>query len=360
MDNLTHGFTGACLAKAGLDRFTSRATLTLVIASNLPDVDAIASLLGQDTMFHLRRGWTHGVVAQAILPWLLAFAVVKGHHILARQSSPSPRFWPTLALAYIGVLGHCFMDWLNTYGVRLLMPVDDLWRYGDTLFIVDPWVWLIAGAPVFLVHSTSRLSILGWSLFAGAATMLLLVVPEVPVPSRVLWLAGLTVVVSARVRGGARTSVTPLAAACSLLLAVYVTAMGWGSREAVARAMEYAGEHDISVERSAPMPLPASSFRREVVLATATTYRRVTVDLSGSTPPRETMEPVPIGEKSPPVEAALRTVPGTAHWMRFPYYRVETVPAGFKVILRDFRYSGRGPRELGRTEVLLDRDLNPL
>ncbi len=30
------------------------------------------------------------------------------------------------------------MDWLNSYGVRLLMPFSNRWFYGDALYIVDP------------------------------------------------------------------------------------------------------------------------------------------------------------------------------------------------------------------------------
>ena len=31
---------------------------------------------------------------------------------------------------------------MNTYGVRLLEPLSHRWFYGDTLFIVDPWIWI--------------------------------------------------------------------------------------------------------------------------------------------------------------------------------------------------------------------------
>ena len=34
---------------------------------------------------------------------------------------------------------------LNSYGVRLLMPFSDRWFYGDALYIVDPWLYLLLG-----------------------------------------------------------------------------------------------------------------------------------------------------------------------------------------------------------------------
>ena len=49
-----------------------------------------------------------------------------------------------LLLSYIGVLLHVFMDFTNSYGVRLLMPFSDRWFYGDALYIVDPWLYLAA------------------------------------------------------------------------------------------------------------------------------------------------------------------------------------------------------------------------
>jgi inner membrane protein len=55
-----------------------------------------------------------------------------------------------LFLSYIGVYSHVFLDYLNNYGVRLLTPFDWRWFYGDAVFIVDPWLWLVLGAGVWL------------------------------------------------------------------------------------------------------------------------------------------------------------------------------------------------------------------
>ena len=51
-----------------------------------------------------------------------------------------------LLLSYLGVLLHVFMDFLNSYGVRLLMPFSERWFYGDALYIVDPWLYRLVGA----------------------------------------------------------------------------------------------------------------------------------------------------------------------------------------------------------------------
>jgi inner membrane protein len=45
---------------------------------------------------------------------------------------------------------------MNVYGVRWLMPFDGTWFYGDSLFIVDPWLWLLLGAAWLLGRRLRR------------------------------------------------------------------------------------------------------------------------------------------------------------------------------------------------------------
>jgi inner membrane protein len=147
MDNLCHTLTGAALGEAGLKRRTRYGTAALVIASNLPDIDALVYLT-DSTGFDFRRGWTHGVLAQAALPLALA-AVLWG---IGRARRQDVRFGWLLALSYIGVALHVFLDYLNNYGVRLLAPFDWTWFYGDALFIVDLILWTVLGAGVWLAR----------------------------------------------------------------------------------------------------------------------------------------------------------------------------------------------------------------
>ena len=81
MDNICHTLVGVAAARAGLATKTSLATATLAIASNLPDIDVLAFTTGIPAVA-LRRGWTHGVLAQAVLP--IAFAGVMW--MVARRS----------------------------------------------------------------------------------------------------------------------------------------------------------------------------------------------------------------------------------------------------------------------------------
>ena len=118
-----------------------------MIGANIPDLDAVAYFLGPAADLEWRRGWTHGVLAVVVLPFLLTGALLLFHRATRRgrrwsaDSAAVPR--QLLLLSFIAVLSHPLLDALNTYGVRLLMPFSDEWFYGDTLFIVDPWLLLV-------------------------------------------------------------------------------------------------------------------------------------------------------------------------------------------------------------------------
>ncbi|HEX8273626.1 MAG TPA: metal-dependent hydrolase [Longimicrobiaceae bacterium] len=159
MDNLTHTLVGAALGEAGLRRRTGLATPTLLVGANLPDVDAAAYLWGGAVALEWRRGWTHGVLAWAVLPLLLAGAVLGLARLAERRGwRPERPVRPRqiLLLSALAVWSHPFFDWLNTYGVRLLMPFSRRWFYGDTLFIVDPWLLLLLGVGVALARRRER------------------------------------------------------------------------------------------------------------------------------------------------------------------------------------------------------------
>jgi inner membrane protein len=136
----------------------------LIVGANLPDLDALAYFDGPGADLEWRRGWSHGVLALAVLPFLLTGLLLLLHRCgrrLSKWSTPSamqPR--QLLLLSFIAILSHPVLDTLNTYGVRWLMPFSDRWFYGDTLFIVDPWVWLALASGVYVSrgHERSRRS----------------------------------------------------------------------------------------------------------------------------------------------------------------------------------------------------------
>lgn len=151
MDNLTHSLVGALIGQAGLKRKTGLAMPALVIGANLPDVDAACFFWLEGTE-HLgfRRGITHGPPALVLLPLILAGLLYGFDRWQAKRGKrPEGRlpvhFGWLYGLAFIGSLTHPALDWLNVYGIRLLEPFSSRWFYGDTLFIIDVWLWALLG-----------------------------------------------------------------------------------------------------------------------------------------------------------------------------------------------------------------------
>ena len=162
MDNLTHSLVGALIGQMGLKRKTGLAMPTLIIAANLPDIDALATLLGGHQHLAIRRGITHGPIAMLLLPLLLWAAMLWFGRWQARRGTRPEKRLPVdakwlLGLAYIGCLSHPLFDWFNSYGIRLLEPFSSQWFYGDTLFIIDMWIWaaLVAGVWISLEARTA-------------------------------------------------------------------------------------------------------------------------------------------------------------------------------------------------------------
>lgn len=178
MDNLTHSLVGALAGQIGLKRKTGLALPTLIIAANLPDIDAVATLLSGHQHLAMRRGLTHGPIAMLILPLLLWGLMLWFDRWQTRRGTrpdtrlPINKAW-LLGLAYIGCLTHPLLDWLNSYGVRLLEPFTSGWFYGDSIFIIDIWIWLFVGAGLYFSYRRERRLAGNWTAPAVYSAVLL-------------------------------------------------------------------------------------------------------------------------------------------------------------------------------------------
>ena len=142
MDNLTHSLVGAVLGRAGLKRLTPYAMPALIVSANLPDIDSfVARLWGEETIA-AHRGFTHGLGGLATMPFLAAAIILIWQRF--RPSKDGPVQLGGLLLAcFLGTLSHPLLDFATSYGTRLLEPFSHRLFYGDTLFIMDPWIWLM-------------------------------------------------------------------------------------------------------------------------------------------------------------------------------------------------------------------------
>ena len=303
MDNLCHTLMGAALAETGFKKKTALATATLVIGANLPDVDVLAYAWGSDTALGFRRGWTHGLLALALWPFLLTGIMLAWDRLIRRRRRPDvdpARPGALLLLATLSILTHPFLDWLNTYGMRWLMPFRDVWYYGDVLFIIDPWIWLALGIGWWWSRRRSK---------RGK--------PWAERPAR-----------------------TSLALVC-----VYILVL-WGVKlSSVGIARETLG-----TGRLMAGPLPLTPVRRQIVIESGTGYALGTVDWLGQ---RYLPGTPPFVEKNddPQIIAAVEsTYEGRIflHWARFPFYQVEEGEGGrMRITILDARYALRPGTGIG-------------
>lgn len=142
MDPVTHLLTGACLARAGLNRKSGFATLTLTLATESPDIDIIAYFGGSVAGLQYHRGFTHALLGIALLP-VVVMGFVYGISRLRRPPKIPPNWRLLFGYACLGVAVHILQDFTNNYGVRPFTPFGAKWYSWDIVFIIDP-VMLLA------------------------------------------------------------------------------------------------------------------------------------------------------------------------------------------------------------------------
>jgi inner membrane protein len=353
MDPVAHTLFGAALGEAGLRRASRYATAALLIGANLPDIDIVAQFVDADTALYARRGWTHGVLAMAVLPLLLTAGLLLWQRGLdrwrgtaaLRAALPPTRPGGLLLAACLGVWSHPLLDWLNTYGVRWLMPFDGRWFYGDTLFIVDPWLWLLLAAGVVVARSRRWPALLAFGALAVLASWLVLG-RELPLAVKIAWCIGLAGIVALRgwLPPERALAVARLGLAGVLL---HVLVAGGLARQAEARgAARFPAAEAVQAN-----PQPGQPAAHRVIVAEAGRYHLVEPDGRIRTLPRAAPDPI--------VQRALAdpSIRGFAHWTRFPWWRVEPHPQGWRVSFHDLRYSGPGHTGgIGHAEVVVPHE----
>ena len=152
MDNLTHSLFAATLARTPLSRAGRGTMAALILASNAPDVDILATAGGAVKYLEWHRGPTHGplgVIGLAVIAAGLVWIGLRlydkrsgtdGRNALDRddlQRSPNASFGILLAVSLVGTVLHVLMDLPTVYGTRLFSPFDWHWFAVDWMPILD-------------------------------------------------------------------------------------------------------------------------------------------------------------------------------------------------------------------------------
>jgi inner membrane protein len=362
MDNLAHSLVGLTAAKAGLERLSPLATTVCVVSANIADADFLTLFFGDRwTLLQHHRGITHsiaGTVAIGLLVPLLAVAIER--FVLAVRGGKSRLQLQGLLIAsMITAITHPLLDWTNNYGVRPLLPWSGRWFYGDLVFIVDPYIWLLLGTVAFLLTSKTKLRIIAWSLLA---VVINLAIWRAAARSgadagplkvaAIVWIAVTVAVGCLRIAKVQRHLGRGLAIAALASVAAYWGALAIAHRAAYQNAQSVAnraaGASGEQLIRVAAMPTVATPFRWQSVAETNESIYRFSVGTEGG---QQTSVSVARYEKPTGAEAQLvsiadrdRRAQALLGFARFPLARAEPVDCVGQALVQfaDLRYTEPG------------------
>lgn len=320
MDNLTHSLAGAVLGQMGLKKKTGLGMATLIIAANIPDIDAVATLLDGVQHLAVRRGITHGPIAMLVLPLILTAIMIGFDRWQTKRGKRSTDRVPIhkgwlLALAYIGCLSHPALDWLNSYGIRLLEPFSSQWFYGDSIFIIDIWIWIALITGFWISRRREKNGRANWQ--------------------RPAWIS--------------------FAAVCA-----YIFANGLITGKAKAETQlvveQQYGETPSMVVAN---PLPVLFWQREMLIKSGDRYRQWSFDLTASSPVSDndavfTSDVDPsLTERASQQNRQLRDF---LFWSRMPLVGIEKQPQGTEVIISDMRFQHEMAVDRFRVSATVPKD----
>jgi inner membrane protein len=300
--------TGACLGRAGFNRKTALATLTMTLAAEAPDLDVLANFKGAVFGFAHHRGFTHSflglvLLSAAVVGFVYLIWRLRGRKI--KDPNVPPRWGLLFFYAYLSGLSHILLDFTNSYGVRPFWPLSERWYSWDIVFIYEPFLYLF--------------------LFGG------LLLPA---------LFGLiNEEIGARQKGPkGRVAAT---------LALLAMAALWGVRDYEHRravnALQARTYDEADPVRVAAYPYPSNPFRWYAVVETPSFFARMRVDsLTPDVDPDGGMRLTRKPEEMPVTLAAKKSYLGRVYldWAAYPVTETEKLDSGGYVVrFRDLRYT---------------------
>ena len=295
MDNVSHSLAGLVLAESAVrlrahatgaepsPRFRTFAALSSMVAANLPDSDLLYTGVGGERLVYMlhHRGHTHTVVIAVVGAILMAGVV----WVLWRwRANATPRgddaHWLS-GLLLVSTLSHVLLDWTNSYGVHPFWPFDNRWIYGDAVFIVEPWFWVVT-IPMLVAASTSRIArvLLSLVLLIGLGLVWRVDLVTTGAAAAVTAGAAVSIVLARVLRPGPRAAI---AVAAWVAVTLAMAAGSASARESVARAVSVA-DPAAELLDAVVTPLPTNPVCTNVITVerSGATYRVVTARVSAA------------------------------------------------------------------------------
>jgi inner membrane protein len=129
------------------------ASVALMIAANLPDIDIVTGAWGNLAYLQNHRGITHSMAGVTVLGLILAgvvFLTQKRWQSRRSEPVPPPSFSGIALVCLVGTWSHLLLDFTNSYGVRPFMPFSNRWVSWDIEFIIDPILLAILACGLLL------------------------------------------------------------------------------------------------------------------------------------------------------------------------------------------------------------------
>jgi inner membrane protein len=129
------------MGRAGLNRKTALATVTLTLAAEAPDLDVLSRFKGPTFGFAHHRGFTHSFLgvpidALVVVGFVYLIWILRGRKV--KDPNLPPRWGLLFLFACLAGLSHILLDFTNNYGVRPFWPFSEKWYSWDIVFIFEP------------------------------------------------------------------------------------------------------------------------------------------------------------------------------------------------------------------------------
>jgi membrane-bound metal-dependent hydrolase YbcI (DUF457 family) len=317
MDPLTHALASYTLKRAAFPRVPRPATIAMLVAGTIADVDLLSKFAGPSVFLAFYRTYFHSLLAAIVL----SLAITLLLYLPKRAQTENPLSpLGIFAAALAAYILHLLMDLCQSAGVELFWPFSSRRLALDWLPHLDLWLLgiLLAG---ILLPSLSRL-----------------VTEEIGAKSK-----------------GPRGKVGASLALAAMILYVVLRFVLHGNGLAALESRSYRGE---SPRRTAAFPESGSPFRWHGIVETVSALHDVEIDVS----PGASFDPdSAIASYKPEPSPALDSARDTAvarrflQVARFPKATVEKTPDGFHIILRAFP-SSRDVSSGLRVHALIDTD----
>lgn len=363
MDNLTHSFLAVSLGRLGLDKNVPGGGATLVLAANVADIDSITAFWGPLYYLHYHRGITHSLIGTLLTAVILSLGLMLLQRAYSssvadrsiHQSSGGKLFLILLMICST----HPLLDYTNSYGLQPFLPLDTSRVYGDLVFIVDPYLWIILGTGVFLTARRGRTGRLLWTVLVGAVLVLVLLFTWVdPRGSRLLGVVAISLVTVGILKRKRGLWPVHLVAFSLTAMLLYWSVLYLAREAAVRRAHATAAQSQFLLEPSsiAVIPTAATFLSWDALAQDGKSVYHARIDLTKDE--NVAFRSYPKQLSDPAVQVFFETCPGKVmnEFSRFPFYEVVPEESDFAVIARDARFERRAESGFGVLKVPLERN----